>query len=83
MMTLSTGKQGETIVAFDKASYDMQYAKDKLKRVPLNIHKDYFTEVLQKLPEKTGMTVQGFIKAAINEKIKRDGIDLPFDQYKP
>lgn len=70
-------------MASKDAERSMKYAKENLKRVPLNIRIDYFTEVLKKIPDATGVSIQGFIKAAITEKIRRDGLDLPIDQYKP
>lgn len=48
-----------------------------LKRIPLEVRKEYWESVVSKLPEITGMSVNGFIKAAIQEKIARDGLDLP------
>lgn len=64
-------------MAFDKASYDLNYAKQHLKRVALNVRKEYFEQVLSQIPSMTDMTMQSFIKAAIQEKIARDGLDLP------
>lgn len=48
-----------------------------VKRIPLEVRKEYWESVVSKLPEITGMSVNGFIKAAIQEKIARDGLDLP------
>lgn len=64
-------------MAFDKTQYDIDYAKNNLKRVPFNVRKEYYADVLSLIPEMTGYSIQGFIKAAIKEKIERDGLDLP------
>ena len=54
-----------------------------MKRVPLDVRKEYYDAVLGVIPELTGTPVNTFIKAAITEKIKRDGLNLPIDQYNP
>lgn len=64
-------------MASNKAGYDMEYAKKNLKRIPLNIRKSFYSEVLVKAAEQSGMSTNGFIKTAIQEKIARDGLDLP------
>lgn len=64
-------------MAFDKNKYDIEYQKANIKRVPLNVRKDYYAQVLAKIPEVTDSSINGFIKAAIREKIERDGLDLP------
>lgn len=49
----------------------IKYAKEHLKRVPLDLQlKDY--EELKAYTERTGETVNGFIKRAIREAMKRD-----------
>ena len=64
-------------MAFDKYKYDTEYIKNNLKRVALSVRKEYFSDVLSKIPELTGQSINGFIKDAIREKIERDGLDLP------
>lgn len=54
-----------------KAAYDMQYAKDNLKRIPLSVKKEYY-EVIQAHAEGRGESVNGFIKRAIAETMARD-----------
>lgn len=51
--------------------YSIQYAKDKLKRVPLDLTKEKYTE-LQAVAAAAGETVNGFIKKAIDERIARE-----------
>lgn len=55
-----------------KASIKWQAAN--MKRVPFDVRKDYYEEVLKPAVKEAGMTVGGFIKAAIEEKIERDGL---------
>ena len=51
--------------------YNIAYKKENLKRVPLDLRKDQYLEV-RAAAERAGMSVNGFIKAAINEKIERE-----------
>lgn len=49
----------------------IKYAKEHLKRVPLDLQlKDY--ERVKAYTERTGETVNGFIKRAIRETMKND-----------
>ena len=53
-----------------KALYDMEYAKEKLKRVPLDMQKvDY--EILKAAADQAGEKVNEFIKKAISERIEK------------
>lgn len=56
----------------NKKEYMLQYQKEKLKRVPLDLRLDYYTNVFLPAVEKAGLSVSGYIKAAIAEKIERD-----------
>lgn len=62
---------------------NVKWQAKAMRRIPLDVRKEYYAEVVSKIPELTGMTIGGFIKAAITEKIQRDGLDLPIDQYNP
>lgn len=62
---------------------NVKWQAKAMRRVPLDVRKEYYAAVVSKIPELTGMTIGGFIKAAITEKIQRDGLDLPIDEYKP
>lgn len=53
-----------------KAKYDMEYAKKNLKRIPLNVQKDKYKEIAV-AARKAGMSINGYIKEAINEKMSR------------
>lgn len=67
--------------AHKKAS--IKWKAKALKRVPLDVRKEYYEEVLGKIPGLAGTPINTFIKAAITEKIQRDGLNLPIDQYSP
>ena len=55
--------------AEDKAKYDVQYKREHLKRVPLDLQLDEYAKV-KAYTERTGETVNGFIKRAICETMK-------------
>ena len=61
--------------AHKKAS--IKWKAKALKRVPLDVRKEYYEDVLSKIPELTGIGINTFIKSAIQEKIARDGLSLP------
>lgn len=53
----------------------IKYAAKTYKRVPLDLrHEDYAQ--LQKVAAAAGSSVNGYIKAAIAEKMARDGVQL-------
>ena len=52
----------------------IKYAAANYKRVPLDLNKDYFEEVLKPAAAAAGMAVNTYIKEAIAEKIARDGL---------
>ena len=54
-----TKKQGQ---------YSVEYAKTNLKRIPLDVKKEYYEDVIQ----KSGLSVRAFILSAIEEKIARN-----------
>lgn len=47
-----------------------KYEKEKLKRVPLDMQKKEYEKLLE--TAAAGMSVNGYIKTAIAEKIERD-----------
>lgn len=51
--------------------YSLKYAKEKLKRVPLDLTKERYEEV-KAAAERQGSSVNGYIKDAITEKMSRD-----------
>ena len=54
-----------------KAAYDMNYAKEKLKRIPLDMPKERYEEI-KAHALKYDKSVNGFIKRAIDETMQRD-----------
>lgn len=48
----------------------LKYAKVNLKRIPLDVKKEYYDNVIMVEAEKRGMSVRSFILQAIEEKIK-------------
>lgn len=55
-----------------KKQYDLQYAKEKLKRIPLDVQKDEYVTI-KAHADKQGESVNGFVKRAISETMQRDG----------
>ena len=53
--------------------YSVRYAKNNLKRIPLDVKKEYYTEVIEKEAMKRELSVRAFILKAIEEKIEREG----------
>lgn len=64
-----------------RTQYDLRYAKEHKRRIALDVRKEYFEDIASKIPEKTGLPINTFIKQAIAEKIIRDDIDLPIGKY--
>lgn len=52
--------------------YSIKYAKENLKRIPLDVKKEYYDKVIVVEAEKRGMSIRAFILQAIEEKISRD-----------
>lgn len=53
----------------DKAKYDMQYAKAKLKRIPLDVQKEKYEEI-KAAANAAGETINGYIKKAIDQRME-------------
>ena len=54
----------------NKSKYDIQYAKNKLKRIPLDVQKEKYEEI-KAAADAVGETVNGYIKKAIDERMER------------
>lgn len=52
--------------------YSIKYARKNLKRIPLDVKKEYYDKVIVVEAEKRGMSVRAFILQAIEEKISHD-----------
>ncbi len=59
-----------------KKQYDIQYAKEKLKRIPLDVPKTTYEEI-KSHAETQSESVNGFIKRAISETMERDKAARP------
>ena len=49
----------------------MEYAKKNLKRIPLDVQKEKY-EGIKAAADRVGETVNGYIKKAIDERMKRE-----------
>ena len=56
----------------DRKEYLYQYQREKLKRVPLDLTKERYAEV-QTAAKAAGESVNGYIKKAIDERMRREG----------
>ena len=54
-----------------KTQYNIEYAKKKLKRVPLDLQIDKYNQI-KSHAESRSESVNGFIKRAIDETMERD-----------
>lgn len=62
-------------ITSERKEYIYQYAKEKLKRIPLDVPKPVY-EGIKSHAETRGESVNGFIKRAISEAIERDNAAL-------
>lgn len=53
-----------------KRDYNMKYEKENLKRIPLNVQKDFY-ESVKAHADELSESVNGFIKIAIQERIEK------------
>lgn len=51
-----------------KTAYDIQYAKNNIKRIPLDVQKDHY-EKIKAAADKVGEKVNTYIKTAIDMRI--------------
>lgn len=54
-----------------KKQYDIQYAKQNLKRIPLDVPKTIYEEIKAHTEDRSE-SINGFIKRAISETMERD-----------
>ena len=55
-------------MTFDKKSYDLKYAKEKLKRIPLDVSKEKYDQI-KAAADNAGESVNGYIKKSIDMRI--------------
>lgn len=65
-----------------KKKYDLQYAKDKLKRIPLDVKKEKYEEI-KAAAEAAGEPINGYIKKAIDDRMERDSASQGATQQTP
>lgn len=53
-----------------KTQYNLEYAKSKLKRIPLDVQKEKYEEI-KSAAEAVGESVNGYIKKAVDERMER------------
>lgn len=71
MFFLPIGEIGENMSSENKTKYDIEYAKQKLKRIPLDVQKEKYEEI-KTAAKNVGESVNGYIKKAIDERMERD-----------
>ena len=54
-----------------KAKYDIEYAKNKLKRIPLDVQKEKYEEI-KTAATAAGESVNGYIKKAVDQRMEHD-----------
>ena len=54
-----------------KAKYDIEYAKNKLQRIPLDVQKEKYEEI-KAAATAAGESVNGYIKKAVDQRMERD-----------
>ena len=59
----------------ERKEYLYEYAKKNLKRIPLDVQREKY-EAIKAAADKTGETVNGYIKKAVDERMEREG-NLP------
>jgi predicted HicB family RNase H-like nuclease len=55
-------------MTFDKKSYDLKYAKEKLKRIPLDVSKEKYDQI-KAAADNAGESVNGYIKKSIDMRL--------------
>ena len=60
-----------------KSKYDIEYAKAKLKRIPLDVQKEKYEEI-KTAATAAGESVNGYIKKAIDQRMEHDFKDPKF-----
>lgn len=54
-----------------KTQYKLNYAREKLKRIPLDVKKEKYEQIKQSA-ERSGESVNGYIKKAIDLRMKNE-----------
>ena len=62
----------------NKKQYIRDYTKKNLKRIPLNVQRSKYDEILQ-VSKNVGESVNGYIKKAIDMRLDVDCVNLDVD----
>ena len=71
---LSEKRKAKTMGKYDPKNnaYVNNYKKEHCKKISVEVRKDYYEDVLFPAAESAGLSVHGYIKEAIREKIERE-----------
>ena len=64
-------KEGEDMTSEAQKKATAKYKEKNLKRIPLDVQKEKYEEI-KAAADQAGKTVNGYIKEAIEEKMKRE-----------
>ena len=56
----------------ERKEYLLKYARENLKRVPLDVPKDFYAQI-QNAAAAAGESVNGYIKAAVIQRMEKEG----------
>lgn len=59
-----------------KTKYNMKYAKENLKRIPLDVQKEQY-EQIKVAAEASGEKVNAYIKKAVSTRMESEGFSWP------
>lgn len=62
-------------------NYSIAYERENLKRIPLNVQKSYYEDVLKPAADAAGEPVNTYIKKAIEMRMKADSAQEPKKWY--
>lgn len=82
LMTI-TRKDNNAMYSEAQKKATAKYQKKTYDDVRVRVPKGYRDEVLAKAAQISQTSVNDFIRKAVEEKILRDGLGLPIDEYKP
>lgn len=64
-----------------KKAYNVQYVKDKIKRIPLDVQREHY-ERIKAAADVAGESVNGYVKRAIDERMERASV-TPYPSEQP
>ncbi len=62
-----------------KKTYDIQYQKEKLKRIPLNVQKEKYDQI-KAAADNAHESVNGYIKKAVDMRMESEAVSDPESQ---